>query len=390
MTRQRWVRRVGLVSFWGLSFAAGAVVGAGAASLLDAGVLATCAAALVVGALVVAGLPGRLALAFDDRPTSRPRAAAERAFYTVWAGGIAGALLVFFGGPLALLAGASPASVLTLGAGLGFALGVYAVLVRSRKIAIRRLEVSLPDLAGAFDGYTIAHLSDVHVGSLFRGAELSALVRRVNREDPDLAALTGDYVTTGNRFHREVAEALGDLQATDGVVAVLGNHDNFGEREPLLSTFAERNVRVLANSRHTIERTQADGSTATFEIVGIDDVYTRRADVEIALAGASRPPLVGLAHDPRLFDALATHGVSLVLSGHTHWGQVGVPFFADRVNLARPIFGQRNVGAMRGTSRLIVSPGLGSTGPPVRFGVAPAVLLITLRCEKPVNGSDEG
>jgi predicted MPP superfamily phosphohydrolase len=195
-------------------------------------------------------------------------------------------------------------------------------------------------------------------------------------------------VTTGNRFHREVAEALGDLQATDGVVAVLGNHDNFGEREPLLSTFAERNVRVLANSRHTIERIQADGSTATFEIVGIDDVYTRRADVEIALAGASRPPLVGLAHDPRLFDALATHGVSLVLSGHTHWGQVGVPFFADRVNLARPIFGERNVGATRGTSRLIVSPGLGSTGPPVRFGVAPAVLLITLRCTKPAASEE--
>jgi uncharacterized protein len=277
------------------------------------------------------------------------------------------------------VAGSSPSGVLRASACLGLVLGLYAVFVRSRRIAIRRLQVSLPDLPAAFEGYTIAHLSDVHVGSLFRGAALSALVRRVNREAPDLAALTGDYVTTGNRFHREVAESLGELRARDGVVAVLGNHDNFGEREPLLSTFLERDVRVLANERHVIERVEPDGSIAQLEIVGIDDVYTRRADVEVALAGATRAPLLALAHDPRLFDALATHGVALVLSGHTHWGQVGVPFFSARLNLARPIFGSRNVGATRGDSRLIVSPGLGSTGPPVRFGVAPAVLLLTLR-----------
>ncbi len=376
---RRWVKRAGLVTFWGLSFGAGAVLGAAFATLLDGAALATIVGGGIGAALVVGGLPGRLALAFDDRPTSAARAIAERAFYAVWAGGIAATLLAFFAGPLALLAGATGPSVLLGSAGLGLALGVYAVFVRSRRIAIRRVEVPLPELPRAFDGYTIAHLSDIHVGSLFRGRELSALVRRINREGPDLAALTGDYVTTGNRFHREVAEALGGLRAKDGIVAVLGNHDNFGEREPLLSSFLERDVRVLANARHPIARRAADGSNAVLEIVGIDDVYTRRADVEGALAGATRAPLVALAHDPRLFDALATRGVALVLSGHTHWGQVGLPFFSERFNLARPIFGARNVGALRGSSRLIVSPGLGSTGPPVRFGVAPAVLLLTLR-----------
>jgi uncharacterized protein len=366
-------------AFWCTTLAGGGLVGAAFASLGGGGPLTNAGAGLLVGGLLAAGMPGRFALAFDDRPTSEARALAERVFYACWAGAVASLPLATMAVPLAWLLGARPWDAAVACVGIALAAGFYAVFIRSRSIAIRRIDVQLPELPLAFDGYTIAHLSDVHVGSLFRGSRLAALIRRVNRESPDLAALTGDYVTTGNRFHREVGEALGGLRARDGVLAVLGNHDNFGDREPLLSCFRERDIQVLANSRHSIERVQPDGSRVVLEIVGVDDVYTRRADVDAALADAAKPPLLGLAHDPRLFDALAQRGVALVLSGHTHWGQVGVPFLAERLNLARPIFGDRNVGARRGGSRLIVSPGLGSTGPPVRFGVAPAVLLITLR-----------
>ena len=193
--------------------------------------------------------------------------------------------------------------------------------------------------------------------------------------DVDLVALTGDYVTHGDAFHEDIAAVLAALRGRDGALAVMGNHDYFGDGEALVGLLRARGVTVLRNESRVLTR----GADALV-IAGIDDTWTRRADVALALEGRGGVgPLLALAHDPRLFPALAARGAALVLSGHTHWGQLALPFLATRVNLSRLSY-RYHAGLYReGGSVLYVSPGLGTTGPPMRLGAPPEITVIRLR-----------
>jgi predicted MPP superfamily phosphohydrolase len=118
---------------------------------------------------------------------------------------------------------------------------------------------------------------------------------------------------------------------------------------------------------------------ATLSVAGLGDWYTGSDDLDATL-GACSPgsPTVLLSHYPRFFEHAADRGVALVLSGHTHGGQLGLPGMADRVNVAT-LTGQRARGLYRrGESRLYVSAGLGTTGPPMRLGISPEIARITL------------
>jgi predicted MPP superfamily phosphohydrolase len=244
---------------------------------------------------------------------------------------------------------------------------------------VRELDVEIAGLPPAFEGYRIAQLSDTHVGALTPPERARSWVALANTLSADLFALTGDYVTSGTRFHEAAARAFGELKARDGTMAVLGNHDNFGGCEPLATTLREVGIALLQNEHRVVER---DG--ARLAIVGVDDVFTKRADVEKSFRDVPRGvAIVGLAHDPRLFPAMAARGAGLVLSGHTHWGQIGVPFLHRILNIARPFF--RFPGGMfegEGGAKLWVHPGMGTTGPPVRLGVAPEITVLVLRGKK--------
>src|SRR5439155_19156687 len=122
----------------------------------------------------------------------------------------------------------------------------------------------------AFDGYRIAQLSDLHIGGLWPKARAERWARRVNALDVDSIALTGDYVTSGTAFHGDIAALLGAMRARDGVIAVMGNHDYFGEGEPLLSLLREGGVEVLHNRSRRVARGEAG-----LVFVGVDDTYTR-------------------------------------------------------------------------------------------------------------------
>src|SRR5262245_11369835 len=107
------------------------------------------------------------------------------------------------------------------------AVGLWAVVVRRRWVRVREVEVALAGLSPSLDGYRIAQMSDLHIGSLCPRGRADRWVDRVNGLEVDLVALTGDYVTSGVRFHEDIAGVLGRLRARDGVVAVMGNHDYF-------------------------------------------------------------------------------------------------------------------------------------------------------------------
>jgi predicted MPP superfamily phosphohydrolase len=251
-----------------------------------------------------------------------------------------------------------------------------AVLSLHQRPRIRQREVEIEGLPEAFDGYRIAQISDLHCGPFASGRRVARWVDATNRLEADLVAVTGDLIASGSAFVDVVASALGDLRARDGAFAAMGNHDYFGDGEAMVSALEAAGLTVLRNRGVQLRR----GSGAIY-LAGVDDTWTKRHDLQRALA--ERPagmPAVLLAHDPVLFPEAAERGVDLVLSGHTHGGQVAVPLLARKLNLARLITRFTNGIYRSGASTLYVNRGLGTTGPPVRLAVAPEIAVLTLRC----------
>jgi predicted MPP superfamily phosphohydrolase len=289
----------------------------------------------------------------------------------------------------ALVLGFVPALVTLAAYGLGFAtpnaiawvyavtyvLALYGVYVRRAHFVVRELDVPIANLAPELHGLRMAHLSDLHIGGLMQRRQAMRWIHAANAAKPDLIVLTGDYVTSGIAFHGDIAQLLGALEAPLGVYASLGNHDYFGGGEPMITLLREHGVKVLRNEGESIRR-----GNAGLHLAGADDVWTRRADMVKTLASWDRKePCILLAHDPDLFVKAAEQGVHLTLSGHTHGGQIAVPFLARWLSLSHLAHRYHQGFYERGASRLYVSPGLGTTGLPLRIGTVPTIAVHVLR-----------
>lgn len=346
--------------------------------------------AVLVAALLVAFLRGRAKRLRIDQPMPAWRLLLiEEPYYVHWGATVLSFVLF----PLLLLvsflasaiqgagsdagagAGLSAAECAMVSYGVGLLASAWAVLVRRRWVLVRTVDVAVPGLAESFEGYRIAQLSDLHIGSMCPRSRGDGWVDRVNSLDVDLVALTGDYTTSGTVFHSDIAGMLSNLRARDGVLAVMGNHDYFGEGDHLVKLFRKSGIQVLRNEWTTVDRA---GQKLT--VAGVDDTWTRRANVDRALAGHDKSaPVIALAHDPSLFPKLAQGGAALVLSGHTHWGQVAAPFLATRYNLSRFTYRYHAGMYEEYGSTLYINPGLGTTGPPIRLGAAPEITIVRLR-----------
>ena len=234
------------------------------------------------------------------------------------------------------------------------------------------VELEFPDLPPAFDGYRIAHLSDLHISAAARADRTVGVVRLVNECEPDLIAITGDFVDgTAERRGADVAPLAG-LRAADGVVGCTGNHEYYSGWGVWRGVFQRLGISMLENERLLLRR-----GDATLAILGENDPVSYKSDIRMAAAavpeGAFR---ILLAHRPTRLAEHAAHGVRLQLSGHTHGGAVlGLDRFVARAN----------EGHVRGLYRehgltLYVNSGTGQwAGFPTRLGVVPEITLITLR-----------
>lgn len=250
-----------------------------------------------------------------------------------------------------------------------------AALSLHQRPRVRRRDVEIDGLPDAFDGFRIVQISDLHCGPFASARRVAGWVAAANRLEADIVAVTGDLIASGSAYVDVVARALGGLRARDGVFASMGNHDYFGDGEAMVGALESAGLTVLRNRGLQIRR---DGGAIW--LAGVDDTWTRRHDLGRALA--ERPPgmpAVLLAHDPVLFPDAAERRVDLVLSGHTHGGQVAIPLLARKLNLARLITRFTSGVYRSGTSTLYVNRGLGTTGPPVRLAVAPEIAELTLR-----------
>lgn len=339
------------------------------------GALAAAIASAATATAVLAPIGARVRFGFQDERRTRWFSAFAVLFDLLW-------MTSMLAPVTTLLAAVGLAFAQRLSLGAACEVGVagaalvagYGVLVRRRWVRRRRVEVEIDGLPRAFDGYRIVHLSDLHVGSIDRREEAMSWSRAANALDADLAVVTGDILTTGTAYHEDAADAVGALRARDGVFACLGNHDYYRE-DALCAKLAGRGVRVLRNEGVAISRGEE-----TLWLAGIEDVWHGAPDLRAALRG--RPDgaaVVLLAHNPDFFPRAKDAGVSLTLSGHTHAGQLAVPFLVSRATLSHFVT-RWPAGLFReGAASIFVHAGLGTTGPAIRLGAAPEVVEIVLR-----------
>jgi uncharacterized protein len=248
-------------------------------------------------------------------------------------------------------------------------------MVRGRHaFEVEEVVVKIPGLPRVLDGYTIAQISDLHVGLFVGERELKEGLARVLETRADLIIATGDLVDYDPRFVPLMAGSLARLGARDGVVAILGNHDYYTGARAVLRGLAAAGVKTLVNQALHLRPEDGGG----FALLGVDDLTAVKkygAGPALARTIAASPPdcaRILLAHQPRFFEE-AEGKVALQLSGHTHGGQVN-PGFSPASLMMEFVAGRYE----RNGSTLYVNRGFGVAGPPTRVGAPPEVTRIVL------------
>jgi hypothetical protein len=264
--------------------------------------------------------------------------------------------------------------------------GGYPLFVETRRLSVTRRLFSVRGLPDPLDGLRVVQLTDIHLGPWTSVADVRRMVAAANALDPDLIALTGDYVLHSADYVAPVAAALAGLRARVGVVGVLGNHDWWEEGPLSKRALANAGVRMVDNGRVFVTpgRRLSESPREGLCVAGVGDLMTDEQHYDLALGGlpADMPRLL-LSHNPDVAEerpfVASGHRVDLMLSGHTHGGQIRLPLIGSPVTMSR--YGQKYArGLVQGpTCPVYVSRGLGMAMLPVRLGSVPEIAVIELR-----------
>jgi predicted MPP superfamily phosphohydrolase len=268
---------------------------------------------------------------------------------------------------------------------IGSSSSVYGALKGRYDYSVEEVVLKIPGLPRALDGFSIAQLSDVHIGVFVGDAELAIAEALLKNAKPDVIVLTGDLLDNDARLAGQLGRFVRRLPALarEGVVAITGNHDYFAGVEAMASAVTAAGARMLRNQAMVI-----GGADAGFALLGVEDVWGRRdgGGPDLPRAVASLPRLGGrvapafdlprvlLCHNPSFFEEAAGQ-VALQLSGHTHGGQVNLGLRpADYLLPGGWVAGRYDLHG----SALYVNRGFGTVGPPARIGAPPEVTRIIL------------
>ena len=265
---------------------------------------------------------------------------------------------------------------LAAGGVVGFGgVAVDAFVVEPHRFRVTRRAITLPRLPRQWDGLTIAHVTDIHLGRLSDLDDARQIVNMTNQLHPDLIVLTGDFVSNADSVSLALIEVLRDLRAPMGSYAVLGNHDHWANAPGVIAMFEGAGIKFLTNENHIFTR---GGKALSFG--GVDDLMIGHPDVMRTFRGVDKNiPRILLCHNPDYAEIMpAAANVDLMLCGHTHGGQVRIPLIGP---LMLPIKHRRYAeGLVDGPQcPVFISRGLGMVSIPVRFNCSPEIPLITLR-----------
>jgi predicted MPP superfamily phosphohydrolase len=246
---------------------------------------------------------------------------------------------------------------------------------RLNDFKIEQVTIEIPNLASDFVGYRIVQFSDIHMGHWITGERLSGVVQLVNDQEPDLVAITGDFVSYVIRQIREdMVSALRELKPKDVSVAVLGNHDHWMGAEHVRQILRESGVIELANEVYSLER-----NGASLHIAGVDDVMVFQDRLDDVLEKLPEDgPAILLAHEPDFADVSSKTGrFSLQISGHSHGGQVVLPGIGPLIR--GPLFLRYPIGRYQvGDMIQYTNRGVGTHVFRLRINCPPEITVFTL------------
>ena len=249
-------------------------------------------------------------------------------------------------------------------AGLG-----YARYGEPRRLTFPLISITLPGLPAAFRGFRIVQLSDIHYGPALGSERLNGIIASVNALSPDLIVLTGDYADSKKKYIQPCLSRLTFLQAKFGKYGVLGNHDHWADAGLTREHFKKAKIEDLTNRHLVLEK---EGSK--LYLAGVDDLWEGEQDLKRALRGVpDKGVRILLSHNPDYAETMQGGRVDLMLSGHTHGGQVYLPVFGAPLLPSR--FGQKyRAGLIRAEKVTVyVSKGIGTIYPHVRLFCSPEI-----------------
>jgi predicted MPP superfamily phosphohydrolase len=280
---------------------------------------------------------------------------------------------------------ASAFTVVGLGA-VGAGTLYYSKEIEPSWFETTHITLRLPHLTPAFQGYRLVQISDIHTDSTFMGADrLAGLVQKVNELEADLLVITGDFVTRYMPAAKQILFELRNLRAKDGVFGIMGNHDHASDVDWVRFCLHGTNVQELQNAVHTVRR-----GDEMLHLVGMDDLWPSNWGTPAPLAThlpllqqltASLPEqgaAILLVHEPDFADISATVGrYDLELSGHSHGGQVSLPFVGP---VALPPLSHNYPSGLYHVKNMIhyTNRGLGMVAPEVRLNCRPEITVFEL------------
>ncbi len=269
-----------------------------------------------------------------------------------------------------------------LTSGLGY---YYARYIEPKLLTTAYHTISSPLIPKSFNGVKIVQFSDLHLGYNYTLEQLEVLINKINTEQPDLVFFTGDLMDDQRTYTRtnEIAPVLKRVQAPLGKFAIYGNHDHGGYgTEVYEQIMTEAGYEILLNSGKTIKL--VDGSQIA--VLGIDDLMLGKPQIEktIQLAKQNIYTIL-LLHEPDIAPRIAAYPVNLQLSGHSHGGQVQIPFIGPVITpplAEKYVEGFYKLNGKSGNELLVyVNRGIGTTRVPFRFLARPELTVFTLQAE---------
>ena len=253
----------------------------------------------------------------------------------------------------------------------------WGFLIEPGRLVIREETIQIDNWPQSLDGLRIAVLSDIHVDNRFiTEKKLRTIVERTNQQQPELIVILGDYISGGRHMARVEPEVfaplLKDLRAPLGVYSVLGNHDWWYNGAKVRKALEQNGIKVLEN-----ESAKVDARGVSFWLVGLADLWTQPQRVATTVATVPEgQPLIALTHNPDIFPNVPQR-VPLLLAGHTHGGQVRFPLIGPVVESSR--YGWVHGHVFADNHHLFVTTGIGTSIVPVRFGLPPEIVILTLK-----------
>jgi len=256
----------------------------------------------------------------------------------------------------------------------------WGFFIEPNRLVVRQETIEIDNWPQSLDGLRIAVISDLHVGGSFiDDKKLRSIVDRTNQLQPDIIILLGDYMSSNGWIRRRVepevfAPILKNFSAPLGTYSVLGNHDSWYDGQKVRAGLEQNGIKVLEN-----EVVQINTRGTSFWLVGLADLWTRPQLIQETLAKVPEgQTVIALTHNPDIFPRLPAR-VPLLLAGHTHGGQVRFPLIGSVVESSR--YGERyeRGHVFENNHHLFVTTGIGTSIMPVRFGVPPEIVLLTLK-----------